>query len=256
MSSTINFEHGALISGRKGRYSGVLDAFIDESKASHKNSVQIEIIIRVFFRDAWNNSKVNIDNKGKSKWTDTNGVTHWVELAPWPKGKLHNWSKRFVSNTKKFWDGKLWLKTPKAYKKFNLQTKGYVYRPNVWCRFTLESVQSRNLAHYDIDVAYIKDKDDFFRSHSVLYDSNDKQKTWRHEVGHLIGLAHPSAGNNSAHAYDDVPGYPDDAMGRGTKINTLHAKPWQAACAWLTGTKRSQWIPANSFQKPKRLRKA
>jgi hypothetical protein len=211
-------------------------------------------VINLLFRDAWNNPKVNIEGKGRSKYKDAGGNIQWVDIKPWKPADLRGWYTDFVASAQKYWDAKLYLITPSSYRGFDVVIQSKKYRPNVWCRFDLKAVKSADKAHYVIDVANIKEKNAYFRSHSVLYDSNDKANTMRHEVGHLIGLAHPGGHSNAKAAYDDVVGFPDDVMGKGAKINIRHARPWCMACAWLTDTKADSWVAHTEFQKPKPIK--
>jgi hypothetical protein len=108
-----------------------------------------------------------------------------------------------------------------------------------------------------------------FRSNAILYSHLDLNPerypgtrtrffTHLHEVGHLLGLAHPglasgaagcTTGNEAACYAAD----PDSVLGFGSTIRDAHAQPWKKAASLLTGVAEANWTAKRTREYPRRI---
>ncbi len=174
------------------------------------------------------------------------------KIIKWTDAAWKAWKADFVKSAESFWHGKFWLINDAGA--FAFTRAGETYYPNVWCRFKLignEATAAGN--HHTIDVVRLHASENWFGSHSTLYDSKDTksnrkntdskgkpvmQRAHVHEVGHLLGLDHvdvgkphclPSGNTNAAACY----GIADDdmkaVMGSGMQLRVENAYPWREA---------------------------
>jgi hypothetical protein len=183
--------------------------------------------------------------------------------------RFATWTARFKREVEAFWHGKLWLKSPLGFTKWEFKDKGVVYRPNIWCRFKLLLVQNARVAHFTIEAVRLDPDETAFRSDGVHYDDRDiepvpqphgsDKKTHLHEVGHLLGLPHVGVGGDmgwsklvcafhrlGGGSTNDKPCYGvgddrKDVMGTGSEIHEWHAKPWKEAAEMFSLVGQSQW---------------
>ncbi len=174
------------------------------------------------------------------------------KTVKWTPGSWAQWKKNFADTAQKFWHGKFWLENGTSL--FMLKDKEGYFVPNVYCRMKIVA-QDATAAdnHHTIDVVRLDSSENFFGSHSTLYDSLDINPVWKgtdskgkkimqrahvHEVGHLMGLGHvdegkahcPTSGDTNATAcygVADIDKY--SVMGKGMQLRKAHAKPWQKA---------------------------
>lgn len=245
MSGVVTFTHPTLIFGKQNAVSGgVYDAMPDDTTCTARNNAELEVIMRVYYYDAFNDPAIVTKDaadpkKGLAK--DHDGVE--FHCTPWDPAKLQKWTRKAVRVTQTFWHGKFWLETPSTYTGLDIAVGSQTYRPNVWCRFSISAAASQAGAHFKIAVANISTAKDpahgfQFRSNMLLYDVLDPINTKKHEVGHLLGLDHPGGNCNNAACYNSAD---DDVMGSGKTVLARHALPWQKAMALITSTSKDDW---------------
>lgn len=259
MANVITFEHPTLIQGKKDSYyGGVFDAMLDTGPVNAKDNAELTLYMRVHFYDGYNDPKIVKNGVATDGEKGPDNKPLQFKVYPWPADKFTLWKRKLIATARSFWHGKYWLQTPAGYAKLDWPRPNATHRPNVWCRFELEDSATPDGAHFSVACIYLgtsPTRNSNFRSHLLLYDSDDPLNTKRHEVGHLLGLDHPGGRNNNAAAYNDRPGYADDIMGRGKKAHLYQAAPWQKAMALITETKADDWKPAMQKVFPKSLKK-
>lgn len=179
------------------------------------------------------------------------------KIIKWTKGAWAQWTEEFIKSVQKFWHGKFWLVN--NFTVYEYDNKGTKYRPNLWCRFEVTQSFVPEIgpvdAHHVIDVVRLHSSENWFGSHSTLYDSRDTrwahkntdskgnkimQRAHVHEIGHLLGLGHvdegkahcPNTGDTNAAACYGISDIDmKNVMGGGMAITADLAKPWRdAAC--------------------------
>ena len=221
------------------------DAILDTDVCDSRNNAELTLKLRLGFRQinpAAGAASGTYNDYGDAtkpsrktvKWTDTEGT---------------KWKTNFVKTAQAFWNGKFWLSN-------NLGYLGYlagkqIYLPNFYCTFELignDSTVGTN--HFVIDVVRLDASENWFGSHSKLYDSLDTRSVQKgtdskgkpimqqahvHEVGHLLGIGHvdigkahcPAAGNTNASAcYGMADADKYSVMGQGMQLRIEHATPW------------------------------
>lgn len=177
-------------------------------------------------------------------------------IVKWSAAAWARWKRNFVSSAQAFWTGKFWLIND-CYS-FPYTKGATTYYPNVWCRFDLvgnEATVAGN--HHTIDVVRLAASENWFGSHSTLYDSRDTnrvrkattstgrrvmQRAHVHEVGHLLGLNHvdvgtphcPASGNtNAAACYGIADNDMVSVMGSGMQLRPENAYPWRESLRYF-----------------------
>lgn len=177
------------------------------------------------------------------------------KIIPWTNSAWHHWTHRLCSSAQHFWNGKFWLNN--NFGLFAITDALGTYLPSVYCRLRIHHVPG--MAHHTIDVVRLDPSENWFGSHSKLYDHRDTswalksrdskgrpvmQRAHVHEIGHLLGLGHvdegkahcPMASNTNATAcYGIADEDMHTVMGAGMSLNSLFATPWQRAIIQLTG---------------------
>ena len=174
------------------------------------------------------------------------------------------WKQQFVRSAESFWNGKFWLLNDAAAFAYKTGT-GLTLYPNVWCRFKLLAFDSpAAFLNHTIDVVRLHPSENWFGSHSTLYDSKDTalvskgitstnksvmQRAHAHEIGHLLGLDHvdvgkphcPATGNtNAAACYGVADNDMVSVMGAGMQLRLTHAYPWRECLRYLTAQNKAQ----------------
>lgn len=195
------------------------------------------------------------DGKAAGTYHDYGDSTETArKIVKWTPGTWAQWKTNFVTTAQAFWTDKFWLVNKTAL--FAFEKKGLVLIPNADCRIRIiaqDATAANN--HHTIDVVRLNSSENFFGSHSTLYDSLDitpvhkandsagkkiMQRAHVHEVGHLLGLGHvdegkahcPKTGNtNSRACYGVTDVDKNSVMGSGMQLRQGHAAPWQRAMA-------------------------
>lgn len=184
------------------------------------------------------------------------------DIIKWTDESWKTWKSDFIKSAQKFWDNKFCLVNQWGY--FPYKLDGKILLPNVKCRVKLvaqDSTATDN--HHSIDVVRLAASENWFGSHSRLYDSKDinsvpkgkdsagnpiMQRAHVHEVGHIMGLGHVDIGKAHCPASGDTNdplcyGVADEdkksVMGQGMELRKTHAQPWLTAIkkfeTWSTG---------------------
>ncbi len=180
-------------------------------------------------------------------------------IIRWNANAWARWKTNFIQSAQRYWNGKFWLVNNFSVLEFD--SGGVKYRHNVYCRFKLLGADAvaGSTHHHVIDVVRLASTENWFGSHSRLYDSLDTQSTRKatdsagntvmqrahvHEIGHLLGLGHaaegtatcPTSGNtNAAACYGSSDQQMNSVMGSGMRLYATHAYPWRMAIAAMTG---------------------
>lgn len=173
------------------------------------------------------------------------------KTVKWTTGEWITWKSNFIKSAQAFWHGKFWLSNNLGY--FGYVSGRQIYLPNVWCRLDLiGSDATTGVHHHVIDVVRLDPSENWFGSHSTLYDSLDTksvikgtdrrgkpimQRAHVHEVGHLLGLGHvdigkvhcPATDTNTSACYGIADADKYSVMGQGMQLRAGHADPWVSA---------------------------
>jgi hypothetical protein len=245
---------------------GRWDSELNPLPCDRYNNAELTIAMRVFLEQA--NPAGGADKGTAKEWgTDASGTGsgHGTarKIVKWTPETWNRFRRRYKSEVQSYWDGKFWLVNTANFAEMDFEDRKVTYRPNLWCRFTLEVADSAAKAHTTISVVRLGPDERVFRSDSGHYDDHDlnvkssahsgktySQRAHLHEVGHLLGLGHAaetssacvSGGNVGAEAcYCSTPDDCANVMGAGEKIRESNASPWQKAIDEHGGGSAANW---------------
>lgn len=230
------------------------DAELNTDCCDAHNNAELTLTMRIGFR--------RIDPAGgaaEGTFHDAGGAgTPARRIIRWTPDAWNRWKQNFVRSAQAFWHGKFWLLNDAGTHDYKLKS-GLVLYPNVWCRFRLQGFDAPAAdLHHTIDVVRLHPTEDFFRSHSTLYDSKDTwskvkgrladgtpvmQRAHVHEIGHLLGMDHVDVGKahcpvGSDTGADPCYGVADNdllsVMGSGMQLRPEQAFPWRESLRQLT----------------------
>ncbi len=255
------------------------DIELDTDCCDPYNNAELTITLKLGFR--------KIDPSGganEGTYHDYGDATDPTrKIIKWTDAAWSSWKGDFIRSAQAYWHGKFWLVN--RFPDLDYEVKGVKYRPNIWCRFKLEGGDAvKGGFNHVIDVVRLHATENWFGSHSTLYDSKDTksvskgtdsagkkimQRAHVHEVGHLLGLAHvdvgkahcPTTGNTNASAcYGVADADKNSVMGSGMQLRGKHANPWRSAVADLTGKGfgaiGADWVPKTVRHYPRTLAEA
>jgi hypothetical protein len=194
------------------------------------------------------------------------------------RGEYADFTNRYQREGQGFWTGKYWLQTPDDFADLDWPASPgpATHRPNVYCKFRLELVNSAaGKPHKTIQLIRldrVHGQSTTFRSDDSHYDNFDlqtadynnivdnngkkhnfHQKSFVHEIGHALGLAHIGvllnnaaavAAPNSPAAYGFGTLSKNDAanvMGYGMTLTAIDAQPWVNRIEAHTGAAKAKW---------------
>lgn len=235
--------------------------------------------------DAYNNADVTITLKlGFRQINPSGGAAEGTyhdygkaskparKIIKWTPASWRTWTNRLCKEAERYWNGKFWLIN--NFDCLTYTVRGVTYRPNIWCRFKIINAHVPEIgpidAHHVIEVVRLHKDEDWFGSHSTLYDSKDIESTQKrtdskgrkvmqkahvHEVGHLLGLGHvdegkahcPKSGNtNAAACYGVSDRDMKSVMGAGMALRKKFGDPWRRAIVKLIS--KGSAASANDWQ--------
>lgn len=240
------------------------DAEFNTKPCDHRNNAELTLTLRLGFKQI--NPSGGAANGTYHDYGDATEPTR--NIVKWTDPSWSQWKRTFEREVERFWSKKFWLINTGGF--FAFEDKGKVWYPNVYCRFNLKcsDLTGGGTNHHEIEVVRLDPNENWFGSHSTLYDSNDiksvqkgtdsnnkpvMQRAHVHEVGHLMGLGHvaegtaacPANGNTNAQAcYGTTDHDMNSVMGSGMKLRTEHAKPWQDAMVNVAVKHRTDKVAA------------
>jgi hypothetical protein len=182
----------------------------------------------------------------------------------WADPDWRQFVNQYQRQVQDFWDENFLLTPPASYRKLDWPEKGPKARPRqVKAGFRLQLLEHPAGAHATISCVRLDSTTAFFRSNSLLYDSNDLDPltfstathrvdlqflTSRHEVGHLLGLGHSNENSaacrahpNSEICYGASLSQRMNIMGEGSMLDLEDAEPWLKRAARHTSTNSKDW---------------
>ena len=251
------------------------DATLNTDVCDGRNNAELTLKLKMGFRQvnpAGGAASGNYNDYGSATGTSR-------KIVKWTPVEWSVWKTNFVRSAERYWHGKFWLSNNLGY--FGYLVGKQIYLPNIWCRFELVgSEASAGFHHQVIDVVRLDPTENWFGSHSTLYDSLDTRSVQKgtdaagnpimqqahvHEVGHLLGLGHvdegkghcPVAGNTNAGAcYGIADVDKNSVMGQGMQLRLEHARPWMSAMNEFVKVEPASKVytipPATLMQMPRR----
>ncbi|MEI6393128.1 MAG: hypothetical protein WCT12_18740 [Verrucomicrobiota bacterium] len=242
------------------------DSELNSLPCDRYNNAELTIFLRVFLRQV-NPAGGAAEGTAREWGTDPAGTGSGHgparKIVRWTPNLWAQWTQRYQREVQSFWHGKFWLVPTHPMAELDFEDKGVTYRPNIWCRFELDVLDSAATAHTTISVVRLHPSEAFFRSDSADYDNRDieydrgdhggriyRQRAHIHEVGHLLGLDHAAegsaactaAGNTGAEAcYCATPDDCGNVMGAGEGVRASNASPWQKAIEAHGGGAANLW---------------
>ncbi len=258
--SEVNFEFGSLIlHGDSAAGQANFDADLNPDVRNATTNADLTIYLRVFLQR-------HDPPTGTTTYPDSDG--NQVPIRAWTDLEWTRFTGRYQRETTQFWNGKFWLRTPDTFHRLDWPSTSPTHRCNVYCRFEMSTVATADGAHAIIPVVRVNGRHTF-RSNALLYSHLDIEAeqypqsrsrffTHLHEVGHLLGLAHPGVAANTpgCTAGDEMACYaadPDSVLGLGSTLRDDHVQPWQKAASLLTGTREADWTIRRSREYPRRI---
>jgi len=256
----INFEFGTLIlHGNSAAGQPNFDADLDPDVRNQTTNADLTIYLRVCLQR-------HDPPAGTTTYPDHDGTQ--VPIRAWTNAEWTAWTARYARETTRFWSGKFWLRTPDAFRRLDWPETSPSHRCNLYCRFEMSTVTTTEGAHAVIPVVRVNGRHTF-RSNALLYShldlnaeqysqSRSKFFTHLHEVGHLLGLAHPGVGTSTAGCTtgEEMACYaadPDSVLGLGSALRDAHAQPWKRAASLLTGVAEADWTLRRTREYPRRI---
>jgi hypothetical protein len=224
------------------------DAELNTDVCDPYNNAELMLTLRLGFRQI--NPAGGANSGTYHDYGDATEPTR--KIVKWTPTQWAAWKLNFVTSAQAFWHGKFWLINDTG--NFSFTQGGMTYVPNIWCRVKVIGNEANvGTNHHTIEVVRLDRTENWFGSHSTLYDSLDTnlvrkgkdgagkaimQRAHVHEVGHLLGLGHVDIGKAHCPADGDTNekqcyGVADDdkhsVMGSGMKLRVEHARPWREA---------------------------
>jgi len=228
------------------------DAELNTDCCDPYNNAELTLTLRMGFRQI--NPAGGAASGTYHDYGDATAPTR--KIVKWSPSAWAMWKANFVQSAERFWTGKFWLVND-SYS-FPYSKGAVTYYPNVWCRFKLVANDATVVGnHHTIDVVRLHPSENWFGSHSTLYDSKDTnrvkkattsggkkvvQRAHVHEVGHLLGLDHvdvgkphcPAAGDTNASAcYGIADNDIMSVMGSGMQLRLENAYPWRESLRYF-----------------------
>jgi hypothetical protein len=224
------------------------DAVLDTDVCNATNNADLTLKLKLGFRQI--NPAAGAASGTYNDYGDASKPSR--KIIKWSAGEWAAWKSNFCRSAQRYWNGKFWLLNNLGY--FGFRVGKQIYLPNIYCRFELIGNDAAvGFHHHVIDVVRLHASENWFGSHSTLYDSKDTnsvqkatdsagkpimQQAHVHEVGHLLGLGHvdegkahcPVSGNtNAGQCYGIADVDKNAVMGGGMQLRLDNSSPWITA---------------------------